>query len=246
MNSIRLLIVDDEPLAHNILQNYCNKMEYVEVIGHCYDGVSTINFLNDNQVDALLLDIQMPDITGIELLETLKNNSPKVIFTTAYTDFALQGFEYDQVVDYLHKPVRLARFIKAIARLKKQLTLEKGEQKQPFINQKDALVKEISDFMSIKDNKIIHKFKIADIVYIQSWGNYLKIFFQNDEMKVVRKTIKAMEGKLSEKQFERIHKSYLININHVSSIEGNEVVINKQRLPIGKSYQMKAKYKITC
>ena len=107
MTKIKLLIVDDEPLAHKVLEGYCEKLDYVEIVGNCYDGLSTLNFLNKEKVDAVLLDIQMPDITGLELLDFLKNRAPKIIFTTAYSEHALKGFDYDQVVDYLHKPCLL-------------------------------------------------------------------------------------------------------------------------------------------
>ena len=125
MKKIKVLIVDDEPLAHKVLEGYCQNIEYVEIVGNSYDGISTLNFLNKEQVDVVLLDIQMPDLTGIELLDTLKNNAPKVIFTTAYTEYAMLSFDYDQVVDYLHKPIRITRFIKALERLKRVLLLEK-------------------------------------------------------------------------------------------------------------------------
>ena len=155
MTKIKLLIVDDEPLAHKVLEGYCEKIDHVEVVGNCYDGISTLNFLNKEKVDAVLLDIQMPDITGLELLDTLKNNAPKIIFTTAYSEYALQGFDYDQVVDYLHKPIRLTRFIKALERLKKVLLLESQIQLNPPPATTEQASLNQTDFISIKDNKII-------------------------------------------------------------------------------------------
>ncbi len=243
MSKIKLLIVDDEPLAHTILEDYCKKIDEVEVVGNCYDGISTLNFLNKNQVDALLLDIQMPDLTGFELLDSLKSAAPKVIFTTAYTDYALQGFDYDQVVDYLHKPVRIARFIKALQRLKKQLQLEREFDVQSAPEAAPPKV-ENAEYMSLKDNKIVYKIKLSDISYIQSWGNYLKVFLQNEEVKIVRKTISAMENDLPNSAFERIHKSYIVNVHKVSSLEGNQLAVGNVLLPIGKVYQLKAKARI--
>jgi two-component SAPR family response regulator len=105
---IKILVVDDEPLPHELLESYCEGLNYVEIVGHCYDGISTLNFLKEHAVDALLLDIQMPDITGIELLQTLLQ-PPKVIFTTAYTEYALQSFDFDHVIDYLNKPIQFAK-----------------------------------------------------------------------------------------------------------------------------------------
>jgi len=241
MTKIKLLIVDDEPLAHKVLEGYCEKIDYVEIVGNCYDGISTLNFLNKETVDAVLLDIQMPDITGLELLDSLKNNAPKIIFSTAYSEYALKGFDYDQVVDYLHKPIRITRFIKALERLKRVLLLEKefnsGQQHQAD----DSTHKIQSDYISIKDNKTIYRIAYADIKYIQSWGNYLKFFLSDQQIKIVRKTIKMVEAELSSKHFLRIHKSYIVNINHIIAIEGNHIKIDDQQLPIGKSYLVNVK-----
>ena len=245
MTKIKLLIVDDEPLAHKVLEGYCEKIDYVEIVGNCYDGISTLNFLNKEQVDAVLLDIQMPDVTGLELLDSLKNNAPKIIFTTAYSEYALQGFDYDQVIDYLHKPIRLSRFIKALERLKRVLLLEKEFNTRilPLSEIKTNVAE--SDFISIKDNKTIYRLAYADILYIQSWGNYLKFFMSDQEMKIVRKTIKIVESELSPKHFLRIHKSYIANIKHIVSIEGNQIKLGDQNLPIGKSYLVNVKKTIT-
>ena len=245
MNKIKLLIVDDEPLAHKVLESYCEKIEYVKVVGQCYDGISTLNFLNKEKVDAILLDIQMPDLTGIELLDTLKNIAPKVIFTTAFTEYAMKSFDYDQVVDYLHKPIRLSRFMKALERLKRVLQLEKEFSLNPTFEKEAELSKDENDFISIKDNKIIYRIPYTEINHIQSWGNYLKIFLTNQSIKIVRKTIKTVEAELPGNHFLRIHKSYIVNINHVKSIEGNQIKLVDHQLPIGKSYLVSVKKMIT-
>lgn len=241
MKKIKLLIVDDEPLAHKILEGYCEKIDHVEVIGNCYDGMSTLNFLNQNPVDAVLLDIQMPDITGIELLDTQMNNSPKVIFTTAYTEYAMQSFDYDQVVDYLHKPIRLTRFIKSLERLKKILTLENEFYAKNESQSETPSVSSQSNSISLKDNKVIYRISYSDIKYIQSWGNYLKFFLADKNIKIVRKTIKVIESELPSDQFLRIHKSYMVNINCISSIQGNQIKLENEQLPIGKSYLVNVK-----
>lgn len=246
MKKIKLLIVDDEPLAHNVLEGYCQKIDYVEVSGHCYDGVSTLNFLNKEDVDAVLLDIQMPDITGLELLDSLKNNAPKIILTTAYTEYAMQSFDYDQVVDYLHKPIRLTRFLKALERLKRVLSLEREFNAHAPLAQLDE--KEVvneADFISVKDNKTIYRISYSDILYVQSWGNYLKFFLKDQQVKIVRKTIKVVESELSSRHFLRVHKSYIVNINHVKSIEGNQIKLDEMQLPIGKSYSVNVKKTIS-
>lgn len=245
MTKIKLLLVDDEPLAHKVLESYCEKLDYVEIVGNCYDGISTLNFLDKNQVDAVLLDIQMPDITGLELLDSLKNNAPKIIITTAYTQYALQGFDYDQVVDYLHKPIRLTRFIKSVERLKRVLSLESESTPNTVVQPEEEPTANRSGFISIKDNKVIYRIAHSDINYIQSWGNYLKIFLKDQDIKLVRKTIKTMESELPSDRFLRIHKSYIVNIDQIAAIEGNQVKLDDLRLPIGKSYLVSVKKTIT-
>ncbi|MEM8523483.1 MAG: LytTR family DNA-binding domain-containing protein [Bacteroidota bacterium] len=238
---MKILIVDDEPIAHQVLEGYCQNIDYIEVIGNCYDGISTLNFLNKKPVDAVLLDIQMPDLTGLELLDTLKNNAPKIIFTTAYTEYAIQSFDYDQVVDYLHKPIRLTRFIKALERVKRILLLEKEFENTTTLLQETPPTSTSVDFISLKDNKVIYRIPYTDIHYIQSWGNYLKFFLSDQKVQIVRKTIKMAEAELPIQNFLRIHKSYIVNINYIKAMEGNHIKLKDQRLPIGKSYLVSVK-----
>ncbi|HAA16074.1 MAG TPA: DNA-binding response regulator [Cytophagales bacterium] len=245
MKPLRILIVDDEPLAHKVLEGYLEKMPEVVLAGNCYDGISTHNFLQNHTVDLILLDIQMPDITGLELLDILQQSAPKIIFTTAHTEYALQSFNYDQVVDYLHKPIRVSRFMKAMDRVRKQLVLEQDFE-QRAETMPPAAAQSSPTYLSFKDNKVIHKVPISDILYIQSWGNYLKVFLENEDMKMMRMPIKSIEQELEGTGFERIHKSYLVNSRKVTSIEGNQVRLPGDiLLPIGKSYALTAKRNIT-
>lgn len=242
MKILSVLIVDDEPLAHQVLEGYCQKIDYIKVVGNCYDGIATFNFLNEHHVDLVLLDIQLPDLTGVDLLESIKSNGPKIVFTTAFSDYALQSFEYDQVIDYLLKPIRVSRFMKAMDRVKTQLELEQRFQEQPQTALPDQV--KSAEFISLYDNKTIYQVRIDEIVYIQSWGNYLKVFLENDQMKIVRKTIKGVEKELPSKIFIRIHKSYLVNKNKIVALEGNCIMLKDLELPIGKSYQMMVKERL--
>ncbi len=244
MTPISVLIVDDEPLAHQLLQSYCDKVDFLEVAGHCYDGISTLNFLNSHPVDALFLDIQMPDLTGLELLDTLRRPELKVVFTTAYSEYALEGFDYDQVVDYLHKPIRLTRFLKAAERLNRQLTLERNYQRQEEV-EKPASEPPSTDFISLRDQKTVYRVGHREINYIQSWGNYLKFFLDDGQVKVIRGTMKEMEQTLPKKDFVRIHKSFLVNAQKVTAISGNQVVLQEIQLPLGKGYAISARKQIT-
>lgn len=245
MNTLKVLIVDDEPLAHKVIEGYCEKIDFIEVLGNCYDGFSTLNFLNINKVDVLLLDIQMPDLTGLELLDSLKENIPKVIFTTAFTDYAINGFDYDQVVDYLHKPFRITRFIKAIERVRKVLLLENDFQQQLLLPTNSSTPVTINNYICLKENKIQYRIHFEEIIYIQSWGNYLKFFLVKQKVIMVRKTIKTQELELPAHLFQRIHKSYIINIRHVKAIEGNMILMDSIKLPISKSYLIMTKNKLT-
>jgi len=240
---IKILIVDDEPLAHDLLESYCAGINFIEVVGHCYDGLSTLNFINENEVDALLLDIQMPDITGIELAQNLEVNGPKIVFTTAYTEYALQSFDFDQVVDYLKKPIRLPRFIKAMERLKKQLKLETTEIIAPVSTHQTN--QKMPESLVIKEDKITYRIPITDIAYLQSWGNYIKIFSKQDEVRIARQTISELEAELKACGFQRIHKSFLVNIKSVRALEGNQVVIDDVKLPIGRAYKNESFHKLT-
>jgi DNA-binding LytR/AlgR family response regulator len=185
----------------------------------------------------------MPDLTGLELVETLQNQGPKVIFTTAYTEFALQSFDYDQVVDYLNKPIRLPRFIKAMERVKAQLELEKKALNATNPQFPEEPTQKRTSLV-VKEDKVTHRLAIEKITHIQSWGNYVKIFVEDEKLRVVRSTIAEMENQLQGSGFTRIHKSYLVNAKWVKAIDGNQVLIEDLRLPVGRSYQIQAKEKL--
>jgi len=240
MTPIRLLLVDDEPLAHQVLEGYARSLDYLEVVGNCYDGLSTLNFLHQHPVDAILLDIQMPDLTGIELAEHLRQEATKIIFVSAHVEFALQSFEFDQVVDYIHKPVRINRFIKAMERLRRQLELERQISTGPA-PEKPSISPSPHRTITLRENKIAYKIKVSDLSYVQSWGNYIKVFQADGQVRVVRSTIREMEETLAPDGFVRIHKSYLVNPHFVLAVEGNVVHLPEMHLPMGKSYARQAR-----
>lgn len=231
---IRTLIVDDEPLAHKVLKAYCDAIDKVNIVGNCYDGLSTINFLHENKVDLILLDIQMPDLSGIEILKSLEH-SPKIIFTTAFSEYAIDGYNFEQVVDYLLKPISLSRFIKAINRVEKILTLEKATELLASNTKTSDLNPE---FINIKENNTIYRLALNDILYFQSWGNYIKVYKINEDVKIFRMTFKMLLTILPSYQFIQIHKSYVANIIYITSIKKNQLLLNGELLPIGKSYSM--------
>jgi len=198
--------------------------------------------LKEHAVDALLLDIQMPDITGIELLQTLLQ-PPKVIFTTAYTEYALQSFDFDHVIDYLNKPIRLPRFIKAMERLKIQLDLESNAAEASSLVVNNQKVGKLETLV-VKEDKVTYRIPVLEIDYIQSWGNYVKIFTNNNQVRLARKTITDLEKELKTNGFERVHKSYLVNKKSVKAINGNQLILQDQTLPIGGAYRLLVKERL--
>ncbi|MFK8161269.1 MAG: LytR/AlgR family response regulator transcription factor [Lewinella sp.] len=231
MSKLSVVIVDDEPFAHRVLEDYCQKIGDLKVIHNCYDGLSALSFLQQTSTDLLLLDIHMPDFDGLELLDHLRTLAPKTILTTAYSKYAMDSFDYDQVVDFLHKPVKLTRFVKAVNRVRKIRLLEAAA--NPSANQSHE-----NEFLLIPADGRTERIRLADIWYVRAWGNYLRINLRDGQMIISRKTLKALEEELSDGRFARIHKSFLINIGFFTAIEGNEIISDRLRLPIGNIYRV--------
>lgn len=242
MNKIyNTLIVDDEPYAHTLIESYCEKLNSIRIVGNCYNGLEVLEAINKQPVDLLLLDIQMPEISGIELLETLQEKSIKVIMITAFSHYAIETYNYDAVVDYLLKPVKFVRFVKALERVKKTIALEEAVTQSGV-----ELEGEVNDatFFCIQNGKIIHKIAFEALMYVQSYGNYVKLFLSDGEVKVVRNTISKLDGELAPFKFCRIHKSYLVNLRFVNKVEVNRIELNEVHLPIGNSYAQYFKEKL--
>lgn len=234
MKSIyNVLIVDDEPYAHTLLESYCSKLNYISVVGNCYNGLEVLNTLNKKPIDIILLDINMPEISGIELLETIQNAGVKIIMVTAFSDYAIETYNYEAVVDYLLKPIKFIRLVKALERAKKVITTESNNTSQNITT--DFTVNN-STYFHVREGKTIHKITFDSLLYIQSYGNYVKLFFIDGEMKIIRNTISKIDKELSQFQFCRIHKSYLINLKYVIKTDTNRVLINDNSLPLGSSY----------
>jgi DNA-binding LytR/AlgR family response regulator len=225
----KCLIVDDEPLARELIRDYVAKLENFEVVAECGDAMKALNTLRTKQVDLVFLDIQMPQINGIEFLKTLKH-PPRVILTTAFHEYALDGFELD-VVDYLLKPITFERFLKSVNRFYQmnqdgiQLIGNHGEGKS-------------SDhtFIYLKENKKVVKVYLSDIKYIEGLSEYVQIY--TDKRKVIVKaSLAQMEETLPAAQFLRIHKSYIVSVNRIEAFTAHTVEIQNKELPIGRSYK---------
>lgn len=229
--SLRCLIVDDEPLAHGVITEYAKDISFISVIGHCYRATEALDFLSKQQVDLIFLDIRMPKLNGLDFLRTLQHK-PLVIITSAYEEYALESFDL-AVCDYLLKPFRLDRFLKAVNRaldfnnLKKQIGNPiEAEKTEPKNN----------DQISIKVDKRHILIKIDEIQYLESLGNYVKVWKDHDFMLTPR-TLGSFEDQLST-GFIRIHKSFILNKKYVDYLEGNTIMLkNGQQVPIGKNFK---------
>ena len=224
---IRALIVDDEPLAHEVIKEYAKKLPGLVIAGSCNDAICAHTFLQENMIDLLFLDINMPKLSGISFLKNLKN-PPVVIFTTAYSEYALEGFELN-AIDYLKKPFSFDRFSKAWFRAEELIQLKMGQSEKKEMAEDD-------DFLFIKSDKKTVKVKFSDIRYIEGLGDYIKIHL-NDKKLVTNLSMKKIFALLPEKKFYRIHKSYIISLDKVESVEGNMAIVNHCKLPIGNSYR---------
>lgn len=224
---VKCLVVDDEPLAIKLLEKHISKIEALEVVATCNNAIKAFEILNTQQVDLLFLDIKMPNLTGIDFLKTLKN-PPKTIFTTAYRDYALEGYDLG-VVDYLLKPITFERFFKAVDRFL-------NDQNTSIVQQKE---KETGDFMLIKSGNKHHKVVIDDILFIESLKDYIKIHTVNNKRIVSKYRISEIEQELKNESFLRVHRSYIINIDKISAFTVNDIEVNSTEIPIGASYKEK-------
>lgn len=225
MKNLNCIIADDEPIARKILENYCADIPYLKIVASCKNAFEVLEILQNNKVDLLFLDINMPKLSGLSLLKTLQNK-PEVIITTAYSEYAVEGFELS-VTDYLLKPFSLERFLQAIFKVQKKLTLPKEEI--------SIIKEETKKSIFVKSDKKLIKLNLDDINHIEAFGNYLKIF--TDKMILVSQTLSSFLEKLPN-SFLRIHKSFIINFDKLKLIDGNRIVlINDSKLPIGKSYR---------
>jgi DNA-binding LytR/AlgR family response regulator len=227
MFDLKCLTVDDERAAHLVLQNYIGRVERLEHVGSCFSAVEAINFLHKTPVDILFLDINMPEMTGLEMLKTLQN-PPKVILTTAYSEFALDGFELG-VSDYLLKPIPFPRFLKAVNRI---LT------ETPAPVELSTVVEPIRDFAFIQVDNESLKLPFSSIRYIQSWGNYVKIY-TDKKMLLTAMTTTDLEKLLPESNFIRCHKSFIIALERVQKIGGGRIWIGEAEIPIGNTFRQK-------
>lgn len=228
---IRCLIIDDEPLAQRIIEKYSEDIPTIEILCKCSNAFEAMQALNEKEVDLIFLDINMPKLSGINFLKTLKR-PPLTIITTAYSEYALEGYELD-VLDYLKKPFSFERFLKAIQKAQDRL---KENTKETIVHEIVTAQSGDDSFVFVKSNKKTYKINISDIYYIEALGDYIKIH-TNDKMIVTYQSMKKIEALLPSNQFIRIHKSFIVAIKKIKTIEGNMVEVKDEKLPIGSNYK---------
>jgi len=222
---IKYLIVDDEHIAHDIIQGYCDKVPNMKLMSNCYDALEAIAYLREQQVDLIFLDLNLPKLKGFEFLKTL-SSPPKVIVTTAYQEYALEGYELN-VIDYLLKPFSFERFLKALNKVVKV--------NENTIIEKSVSTKSLDQIFLYSDKKHF-QVTISNILYIEAAGNYSKVITK-EENHLVREKISDLLLKLPNEQFLRVHKSFLVAKQHINNIEGNRIKILEHLIPIGQIYK---------
>lgn len=224
-DKIKCLIVDDEPVALDILENHLSKIEKIDIVGRCQNATEAFNLINANQVDLIFLDINMPGITGISFAKSINRNI-KIIFTTAYREYAIEGFDL-HAVDYLLKPISFPRLLDAVNNFQ-EIHLKVKEQEG--INEKNA------EFIFVKIDRKMHKIDFSKILWIESLSDYLKLE-TTEGTKVTRETISSIEEKLPGSKFLRIHRSFIIAIERIESYSYEEVIIENKSIPVSRTYK---------
>ncbi len=234
---MKVIIVDDEPLALDVMETYISRMPNLELVARCNNAFEANEALKNGDIDLMFLDIQMPQLTGIDFLKTLKS-PPMVIFTTAYQQYAVEGFELN-AIDYLLKPISMDRFMKAVNKATEQYDLHHQEAKNGA-NTEGVAAEDKPDYIFVKADKKLQRVKFSEILYIEGLKDYVIIRTETGRI-ISLQTMKSLEDKLPVAQFVRVHRSFIVGMDKIHAIVGNMVeVIEKglpKHLPIGKNYR---------
>jgi len=225
----KCLIVDDEPIAQQILENYIAQIDALQLASKCNNAFEALNILHQERIDILFLDIKMPSLSGIEMLKTL-DNTPKVIFTTAFSEFGVESYEYG-ITDYLLKPFSFERFLKAVNKILISKNVDS------LVESTRGKSESESTFIFFKADKKIHKFYFGQILFIEGSGNYVKINTENSKPLLVLDKLSDLIGKLPGKQFIRVHKSFIVNVAHIQKIEGSILTVKDKVIPVSATFK---------
>lgn len=225
------IIIDDEITAREIIKQLCSNQENINIVREFGDAISAIKFLNENNIDLIFLDIHMPDFNGIDFIKTLKN-PPQLILTTSDPNFAATAYEFDFIVDYLLKPIDITRFQSAIKRADNRLIINlKGTQNEKVFENKEQ-------YLYVNINKSLKKINLNEILFIEVKGDYI-IIVKEKERTIVHSSLKKIIEVLPDSAFIQVHRSFIININHIVDIKDNGVNLTKNIIPIGRQYKSK-------
>jgi DNA-binding LytR/AlgR family response regulator len=225
------IIIDDEITAREIIKQLCSNQENINIVREFGDAISAIKFLNENNIDLIFLDIHMPDFNGIDFIKTLKN-PPQLILTTSDPNFAASAFEFDFIVDYILKPIDMTRFQNAIARAENRLLIK------PKDTTSEKVFENQEKYLYVNINKGLKKINLNDILFIEAKGDYI-IIVKEKERTIVHSSLKKILEVLPDIAFIQVHRSYIININHILDIKDNGVNVVKNIIPIGRQYKSK-------
>ncbi len=229
---INCLVVDDDQPALEIMLNYTSRLPFLNQVKLCSDSFAALEILRKENIDLIFLDIQMPGLCGVELLKSL-DKIPKVIFTTAFSEFAIDGFELG-ATDYLLKPFTFERLVKAVNRVLHQ---ENTETSKPLITQTVFPKKtKYKSYLFLKADKVLHRVDIKDILFLCAWGNYTKVF-TSGKVLVIHESLLGFEAILNPDSFVRIHKSYIVALSKINKIDGNRIYIKDHEIPIGDTFR---------
>lgn len=224
------IIIEDEIPAQEILISYIKKIPELEMKGVFNSALKANKILKEEQVDILFLDINLPNISGINYLKTLQN-PPFVVMTTAYSDYAAESFEFETIVDYLIKPFSFERFLKAINKIENKQSLP-----SQLVNLEAIEVTKNEDAVFVNVDKTLHKIDLAKIIYVQSDRNYVTVVAENISLSFID-SLKKWNEYLTDDRFLQTHKSFIINLNYIEKVTGNLVYINKQKIPVGRTFK---------
>ena len=227
--AIKCLIIDDEPLARDVLRRYVEEFPILKFCGECGNAIQALGILQEQPIDLLFLDIRMPQLNGIDFLKTLKH-PPKIILTTAYSEYALEGYELD-VVDYLMKPIRFERFLKAVNK-----AFPANELKPILREPLPSLETTAEAFVYFRADRKMIKVLLNDILYIESMKDYVKVFTNSNTI-ISKQSISSVETMLPEKKFIRTHRSFIVSVDKIRSFTSEVLEIGKSEIPIGKLYR---------
>jgi DNA-binding LytR/AlgR family response regulator len=228
--NIRCLIVDDEPLAVRLISSYIQQVPGLEIASACNNAIDAYRILGEEKIDLLFLDIKMPKLIGTDFLRSI-SNPPKVIFITAYREYALDGYDLD-IVDYLLKPVSFTRFMKAISKATKLISIENNFSLTNTENNNNK-----DSFLYFKIDKEMQKVLLRDILFIESSKEYVKLHLQNGKSLLVKQGLSSLEKLLSPHRFVRVHRSYIATIEKISSFSSTHITIGDHKIPIGRLYK---------